>query len=112
MIEAIEALPDGKRMAYVEGHIADYLLAGFTTDDLKALVAEIWALREREKLLLCVIEGYTSWRPNVGIIEPRKTFGHGSCCYCLPCGQFKDECSCEHNEIERILTEQEKQDER
>ena len=45
MIEAIEALPDGKRMAYVEGHIADYLLAGFTTDDLKALVAEVERLR-------------------------------------------------------------------
>lgn len=39
--ETIKALPDGKRMAYVEGHIADYLLAGFTTDDLKALVAEV-----------------------------------------------------------------------
>lgn len=44
--ETIKALPDGKRMAYVEGHIADYLLAGFTTDDLARVTAERDAWRD------------------------------------------------------------------
>jgi len=49
-----------------------------------------------------VLQEWTRWEPNKGIIEPIKP-GHGPCCTCQICGRDYDYCVCEHNEIEHMI---------
>ena len=40
-----------------------------------------------------------------GEVQPNieNTSGHGSCCYCLECGYFHDECVCSDNELLALI---------
>lgn len=66
-----------------------------TAQRIKALEGKLAAA---ERLLA----DYTSWNPEKGVI-PKIPMSHGTCCCCRDCGQYHDECVCEHNAIVTAL---------
>lgn len=51
------------------------------------------------KVIQFLTEEYGYQGKHVDIIKP----SHGSCCCCMTCGQYHDECVCENNRIHAFI---------
>ena len=50
-----------------------------------------------------IVAEWTDWKPGRGIVAPIQP-RHGNCCCCQICGQFHDDCVCQHNKIEEVMS--------
>ncbi len=46
----------------------------------------------------------TDWTPGRGVVPAIEPV-HGNCCCCQVCGQFHDDCVCQHNAVAAVMEE-------
>jgi hypothetical protein len=89
---------------YFPGKMKPSKLIMVTSASLDSTTMEMRMLRIKCERLKELLAKYTDWVPGIGI-KPIQKPKHGNCCTCQSCGQYHDECICEHNAIEQAIAD-------